>query len=143
MIGSINNFALSAYTTMCALSASSVSSVSTAEAGLNPSVNSAEPSVDFSNMTPNELRSWADEQFKNGKITIDELGIFGAMTLAIPVNGNQMQDGVAMNTKMDFVGKSLAGLDGAYSRNDQASAKMLQSALNIMRRNQNGIDCVA
>lgn len=143
MISSIGNPAQSAYAIMRNYSTSTNTAPGDLAVSLNGSGKSAESAVDFSNMTGNELRDWANTQFKNGKITIDELMTFGAMTLAIPVDGSQIQDDIAMNTKTDFVGKALAGLQGALSRNDQASTRMLQSALNVMRRSQSGIDCLA
>lgn len=142
MISSINNYALSAYTSQ-RLPASSAVESGTNAASVNRSSNATESAVDFSNMTPNELRNWANTQFKNGKITVDECMTFGAITMSIPVNGNAMHSEIDMNTKTNFVAKLNAGIEGALSRNDQKGVQQLQSILDVMKTNQNGINYVA
>jgi len=110
--------------------------------GLNSygSTTKSPTSIDFSNMTRNELRDWANEQVKCGKISLDECMTFGAMTMAIPVSGNAMQDDVLMNTKTNFFEKADTGIQGAISRNDSSVVLQLQTALDIMKDHQKKID---
>jgi len=142
MISSINNYALSAYASQRQSTSSAVDS-GNALAGGSRAPNTNENAVDFSNMTANELRSWANNQFKSGKITVDECMAFGAMTMSIPVSGNSMQNEIDLNTKTNFVEKLNMGIEGAASRNDHKGAQQLQSILDVMRRSQRGIDYIA
>lgn len=141
MISNISNFTFSAYTTQRTPSSITVPGTET-KTGSNRSINTADNATDFSRISGNDIRGWVNNQIKSGKMSLDESTPFMAMTMAVPTQGNELQSDI-LNVKTDFVGKALTGIQGALSRNDQKLAQQLQSALDIMRKNQRGIDYTA
>jgi hypothetical protein len=101
--------------------------------------------VDFGSMTRSELRDWTNSEIRNGEISLDEGFPFIAMTMKIPVSGEYGGEvSAASDTeRFDFNQKVRDGIEGALSRNDTESLKMLQSAMSIMEKYQGrtiGID---
>lgn len=89
---------------------------------------------DFTSMTHQQMRDWTNEQIRGGKMSLDESGPFMAMSLHIPVVGGAAAgiDG----ERVDFTQKLRAGIEGAQSRNDEATRKMLESAMSLLERYQ-------
>ena len=90
--------------------------------------------ADFTSMTRQEMQDWSNEQIRSGNMSLDEGFSFMAMTMKIPVSGDVQaaDDG----ERVDFTQKARAGIEGALSRNDDATRKMLESAIKIMQQYQ-------
>lgn len=102
-------------------------------------------SADFTNMTRQDMRDWVNVQIRNGDMSLDDSGPFMAMTMKIPVGGGLGGELSAESdgTRYDFTQKVRDGIQGARSRNDETSLKMLESAMQVIQRHQGqaiGID---
>lgn len=94
--------------------------------------------TDFTRMTRQEMRDWVNAQLRSGQMSFDESTPFVAMTMRIPV-GAGMGDELSAesdSTRYDFTQKIRDGIEGALSRKDSTALKMLESALQIVQRNQ-------
>ncbi|WP_010460274.1 hypothetical protein [Acidovorax radicis] len=101
--------------------------------------------ADFTNMTRQDMRDWVNTQIRSGEMSLDDSRPFMAMTMKIPVGGGQGGELPAESdgTRYDFTQKVRDGIQGAHSRNDETSLKMLESAMQIIQRHQGqaiGID---
>jgi hypothetical protein len=94
--------------------------------------------VDFSSMTRQEIRDWANAQIRSGEMSLDDSRPFMAMTMKIPVAGGLGGEIPAESdgTRYDFMQQVRDGIQGALSRNDDTTLKMLQSAMSIMQQKQ-------
>lgn len=94
--------------------------------------------IDFTSMTRQEMRDWVNAQIRSGEMSLDESRPFMAMTMKIPVGGGSVGELAAEGdgTRYDFAQKLRDGIQGALSRNDETSLKMLESALQIVQRYQ-------
>ncbi|NHZ62393.1 hypothetical protein [Massilia genomosp. 1] len=102
--------------------------------------------ADFTSMTRQDMRNWANGQIRSGQMSLDEGRPFMAMTMKIPVGGGAEVPAEGDGERIDFTRKVGSGIEGAISRNDQVTRKMLESAMDIMRRKQGrtlGIDTSA
>ena len=101
--------------------------------------------ADFTNMTRQEFFDWSKEQMRNGEITPSEGLTFLAMTMKIRVSDGQSVPLEGDTERFDFTQKVRDGIQGALSRNDQATLNMLQSALLTMQKEQQsqiiGVNC--
>lgn len=105
----------------------------------SPSATPADGSVrqvDFTSMTRQELRDWVNAQIRSGTMSLDDSRPFMAMTMKIEVASGRETDAASDATRYDFTQKIRDGIQGALSRNDEASLKMLESAMQIIWRNQ-------
>lgn len=97
--------------------------------------------TDFTRMTRQEMRDWVNAQLRSGEMSFDESTPFVAMTMRIPVDsgaagmGNELS-AESDSTRYDFTQKIRDGIEGALSRKDFMGLKMLESALQIVQRNQ-------
>ncbi len=101
--------------------------------------------ADFTSMTRQDMRDWVNGQIRSGKMSLDDSGPFMAMTMKIPVGGGNGGELSATSdgTRYDFTQRVRDGIQGALSRNDETTLKMLQSAMSIMQQNQSqtiGVD---
>lgn len=95
--------------------------------------------VDFTSMTRLEMREWVNEQIRSGKMSLDESLPFMWMTMKIPADGTGREVSVLNDAeRINFVQRALDGIKGAFSRNDEATRKRLEFALNLMRKHQGG-----
>lgn len=125
-----------------AASRASATPISTAQP---PSQGDGVKQVDFTSMTRQEMRDWVNAQIRSGEMSLDDSRPFVAMTMKIPVNGGSGGELPAQSdgTRHDFAQKAREGIQGALSRNDEATLKMLELAMSIMQRQQGqaiGID---
>lgn len=91
----------------------------------------------FTSMTRQEMRDWVNTQISSGEMSLDDSRPFMAMTMKIPVDslgGEMPAEGDA--TRYDFTQKIRDGIEGAQSRNDEATLRMLESAMQIIQRSQ-------
>ncbi len=93
--------------------------------------------TDFTSMTRQEMRDWTDDQIRGGKMSLDDSRPFMAMTMNIPAGGGASgmiasDDG----ERVDFTQKIRAGIEGALSRNDEVTRKMLESAMSLVQQYQ-------
>lgn len=101
--------------------------------------------ADFSNMTNQEMRSWVNDQIRNGEMSLDDSRAFMAMGMRIPVSHGASNELLATNDseRFNFIQKAHDGVQAALSRNDKETLKMLESAISIMEKHQGraiGID---
>ncbi len=101
--------------------------------------------IDFTSMTRQEMRDWVNARIRSGEMSLDEGRPFMAMTMKIPVDGSMVGEVAAAGdaTRYDFAQKLRDGIQGALSRNDETTLKMLDSALQFVQRHQGqaiGID---
>lgn len=101
--------------------------------------------ADFTSMTRLDMRNWANTQVRSGAMSLDESLPFMAMTMKIPVGGGLGGELPAESdgTRYDFTQRVRDGIEGARSRNDDTTLRMLESARSIMLRQQNqtiGVD---
>jgi hypothetical protein len=101
--------------------------------------------ADFTNMTRQGMRDWVNTQIRSGETSLDDSSPFMAMTMKIPVGGGIGGDLPAESdgTRYDFTQKVRDGIQGALSRNDETSVKMLESAMKLIQSYQGqtiGID---
>ncbi|MBT3068316.1 hypothetical protein KKO72_16025 [Rhodoferax sp. U11-2br] len=99
----------------------------TAEA---PSVKQA----DFTSMTRQDLFDWMNGQIRSGNMSLDESSAFLGMTMKVSVATGQPVDMATDSTRINFMEKARAGIEGALSRNDPDLAKRLQLALANMQK---------
>ena len=90
--------------------------------------------ADFTSMTQQEMRDWTNDQIRGGKMSLDDSRPFMAMSMNISVDG--IGSALVSNAaeRIDFRQKIRSGIEGALSRNDEASRRMLESALNSMQQ---------
>lgn len=92
--------------------------------------------LDFSNMRRQELFDWMNDQLRTGKMSFDESSSFLGMTLKISVDTGQPVDMATDSSRINFIEKARLGLEAALLRKDAESARSLQTALDIMQREQ-------
>ncbi|HHR9696954.1 TPA: hypothetical protein ACTANZ_004617 [Salmonella enterica subsp. enterica serovar Mbandaka] len=94
--------------------------------------------ADFTSMTRLEMREWVNTQIRSGEMSLDDSRPFMAMTMKMPVGGGLGGELAAESdgTRYDFTQKVRDGIQGALSRNDETTLKMLESAMSIMQRQQ-------
>lgn len=92
--------------------------------------------ADFTSMTRQEIRNWMNDEIRSGKMTLDESSPLMLMTMKMPVSGGFEIPAVGDNERIDFPERARLGVEGALSRNDPETAKRLQSAIEIMLKNQ-------
>ena len=90
--------------------------------------------ADFTSMTRKEMFDWMNDQIRSGKMSLDESSPFLEMTMKISVSTDQPVDMATDITRINFVEKARLGIEGARSNNDPDLAKILQAAIDIMRR---------
>ena len=90
--------------------------------------------TDFSSMTRQEMRDWVNDQIRSGNMTLDESTPFVSMTMKMPVGGFAEVDAATDGERIDFTQRARSGIEGARSRNDDVTAKLLESVLQIMQR---------
>ena len=84
------------------------------------------------------MRDWVNSQIRSGDMSLDDSRPFMAMTMKIPVSGGlggELPAG-SDDTPYDFRLKVRDGIQGALSRNDETTLKMLESAMQIMQKYQ-------
>ncbi|NHZ87846.1 hypothetical protein F2P45_02190 [Massilia sp. CCM 8733] len=102
--------------------------------------------ADFTSMTRQDMRDWANGQIRSGQMSLDDGRPFMAMTMKIPAGGGAEVPAEGDGERIDSSQKLRSGIDGAIARNDQLTRKMLESAMDILRQNQGrtiGIDTSA
>jgi hypothetical protein len=93
--------------------------------------------MDFTSMTRQEMRDWVNGQIRSGEMSLDDSRPFMAMTMKIPVSGGGGELPAADDSdRIDFTQRVRSGIEGALSRNDQTTLKMLKSAMQIMSQTQ-------
>ena len=94
--------------------------------------------TDFTSMTRQEMRDWVNTQIRSGEMSLDDSQPFMAMNMKIPVGGGLGGELAAESdgTRYDFTQKVRDGIQGALSRNDETTLKMLESAMQIIQRYQ-------
>ena len=92
--------------------------------------------ADFNSMTRKEMSDWMNNQIRSGKMSLDESSPFLGMSLKISVATGQPVDLATDTARINFVEKARLGIEGARSNNDPDLAKMLQAAIEVMRRYQ-------
>jgi len=90
--------------------------------------------TDFGSMTRQEMRDWVNDQIRSGNMTLDESTPFVSMTMKMSVGGFAEVDAATDSERIDFIQRARAGIEGARSRNDDVTAKLLDAALQIMQR---------
>lgn len=93
--------------------------------------------MDFTSTTRQEMRDWVNGQIRSGEMSLDDSRPFMAMTMKIPVSGGGGELPAADDSeRIDFTQRVRSGIEGALSRNDQTTLKMLKSAMQIMSQTQ-------
>lgn len=92
--------------------------------------------ADFTNMTRQEMRDWMNNEIRSGRMTFDESSPFMLMTMKMPVGGGFEIPAAGDHERINFTERARLGVEGALSRNDPDAAKRLQSAIDIMLKNQ-------
>lgn len=113
----------------------------TASSATKTTVSGSTP-TDFSSMTRQDLRDWTNGQIRSGAMSLDDSRAFMAMSMKIPVGaglGGELP-AASDSTRHDFTQKARAGIEGAASRHDAATLKMLQSAMSIMHSQTGSVD---
>lgn len=90
--------------------------------------------ADFTSMTRQDLFDWMNGQIRSGNMSLDESSAFLGMTMKVDVATGQPVDMATDSTRINFVEKARAGIDGALSRNDPDLAKRLQLAVASMQK---------
>jgi len=106
----------------------------------NDMTDSSTKQADFTSMTRQEMRDWANTQIRNGEMSLDDGRPFMAMTMKIPVNGGELAGAHSDETRYNFIQKTRDGIQGALSRNDETTLKMLESAMSIMQDKSTGVN---
>lgn len=88
--------------------------------------------ADFTSMTRQEIRDWANGQVRSGQMSLDDSFPLFAMTMKIPVGGGQEVPVEGDNERIDFLQRTRQGIEGALSNNDAQAAKRLEIALSMM-----------
>jgi hypothetical protein len=112
--------------------------LSTSSTGAEASQGGGIRQVDFTNMTRQEMRDWVNTQVKSGTMSLEESAPFAAMTMKIPVGGGAEVPAEGDLERIDFTKRIQDGIQGALSRNDETTLKMLQSALATAQKHQGG-----
>jgi hypothetical protein len=98
-----------------------------------------EKSVDFSNMTRQQLRDWVNSKIISGEMSLDESTPLVGMTLKISTGNMQPVDASLEKESINFFDNASLGIDGALSRGDKKEAAFVQKALDLMRKFQGRI----
>ena len=77
-----------------------------------------------------------NDQIRSGQMSLDDSSPFLGMTMKVTVATGQPVDMAADSTRINFVEKARLGIEGALSNNDPDLAKRLQTAIEIMRKQQ-------
>jgi hypothetical protein len=119
-------------------SASFSAALSAATAATSRSDAQGAKQADFTSMTRQQMQEWSNDQIRSGKMSLDEGRPFMAMSMKIPVGGGTGGELQLSNDseRIDFTQKVHAGIEGALSRNDDATRKTLESALKTMQQYQ-------
>ncbi|WP_150103187.1 hypothetical protein [Hyphomicrobium denitrificans] len=67
-------------------------------------------------------------------MTLDESTPFVSMTMKMSVGGFAEVDAATDGERIDFIQRARSGIEGARSRSDDVTAKLLDAALQIMQR---------
>lgn len=112
--------------------------LTTATAGTSKPDEAGVKRTDFTNMTHQELRDWTNDQIRSGNMSLDESRPFMAMSMHIPVSGGSTGELLAasQSERLDFTQKIRSGIEGARSRNDEVTRKMLESAMMIIQQHR-------
>lgn len=91
--------------------------------------------IDFTNITPKELRETVNDLIKNGKMTLDESGslLLLMMRDISPVNQGTEE---SKNQPMNVMAILRDGISDALSRNDQRTAYYAQLSIDALQRSQ-------
>lgn len=100
--------------------------------GKAPAVDQA----DFTRMTRQEMFNWMNAEIRSGRMSLDESSPFVGMTMKISVATGQPVDMATDATRINFIDKARAGIEGALSRKDQGLAERLQMAIDVMKQHQ-------
>lgn len=88
---------------------------------------------DFTNMTRAELFGWMNEKIAGGEMSLDQSSAFLGMTIEIPVDASQVTPGpIEDNERINVVQIANDGIQGALSRNDDATRHKLEIALQFI-----------
>ncbi len=99
--------------------------------------------ADFTSMKRQDLFDWMNGQIRSGNMSLDESSAFLGMTMKVSVATGQPVDMATDSTRINFMEKARAGIEGALSRNDPDLAKRLQLAVASMQKHlgpTNGAD---
>ncbi|SET54234.1 hypothetical protein [Thorsellia anophelis] len=92
--------------------------------------------IDFTNMTRKELSDWVDMKIKNGEITHEEAKPFRLMLIKVRVSDNYAYTLEEDSTRYNFIQRAQGGIGFAEGRSDFHTLDMLESAIKIMKQNQ-------
>ena len=115
----------------------------TSAATSTTSSGSSTGSLDFTNMTGQQMFDWMNSQLKSGQMTFEQSSAFLGMTLKVDVSTGQTVDPSTDTTRYNFMDIAQQGLAGALSRHDDTQASLLKNALAIMQDAQgasSGVD---
>lgn len=101
---------------------------------------SSSSSVDFTNMSRNQLKSWINDQIKSGNMSLDQSTPFVSMTMHLSVEG--VAEGKLFDPEADvpvnFIQQTQDGIKNAIASHDKFhDLKMLEYALATMEKYQN------
>lgn len=88
--------------------------------------------IDFTSMTRQDLFDWMNEQLRSGEMSFDESSPFLGMTLKISAATGEPVDMATDTARIDFTEKARQGIEFYQSHFDDASADVLQTALDRM-----------
>lgn len=90
---------------------------------------------DFTNMTRKELFGWMNGKIRSGEMSLDDSSALLGMTVKIQPGAAQGAP-IALDDRerVNFVQIAQDGIAGARSRNDDMTRKVLETAMQIMRR---------
>jgi len=133
----INTDSHPTFTTQRAQAASATNTQSTSFSSALAAATAEAPSVkqaNFTSMTRQDLFDWMNGQIRSGNMSLDESTAFLGMTMKVSVATGQPVDMATDTTRINFMEKARAGIEGAMSRNDPDLAKRLQQALTNMQK---------
>lgn len=115
------------------------SSVASQDASAASSQGSGIQTVDFTDMTRQQLFDWMNSQIKSGKMSFEESSAFLGMTVTVSVDTGQTVGISDDTTTLNFMDIAQQGIEGAKSRNDTVMLDLLEKAMTTMRREQGAV----
>lgn len=92
--------------------------------------------VDFTNMTRKELSDWMEDKIQKGEMTYEESRPFRLMLMKIRVSDNYVYTLEEDDTRYNFIERAQGGIGFAKGSSDTEMLAMLDSAISIMKKNQ-------
>ncbi|SME99921.1 hypothetical protein SAMN06265365_11461 [Tistlia consotensis] len=118
-------------------SAASASSTATSDPAASSS--STVETLDFTDMTSQQLLDWMNNQLKSGQMSPADSGAFLDMTMNLSTATGGQVGTASDTTSYNFTKMAMQGIEGAKARHDDKAVAFLEKALSTMQSAQGSV----